>query len=120
MNSKLDSEYKNKYKDYYKIYIFGENGDGLNGIAEGLGGVKSAIVFPGRTGDISMATSCHELLHAIGLYHTFDNDSKFTFKRDKIDNVMDYSHWSGIPRSSTTHWQWQKLQQQLSDYKILI
>lgn len=120
LNSKLDSEYKNKYKDYYKIYIFGENGDGLNGIAEGLGGVKSAIVFPGRTGDISMSTSCHELLHAIGLYHTFDNDSKFTFKRDKIDNVMDYSHWSGIPRSSTTHWQWQKLQQQLSDYKILI
>ncbi|PQL92061.1 hypothetical protein C4S77_06765 [Apibacter adventoris] len=116
----LNDKMTNKYKEYYKIYIFGENSGGLNGVAEGVGGAKSAIVFPGRTGDASMATSSHELLHSIGLYHTFDNNSKFTFERGKIDNVMDYSHWSGIPRCSTTHWQWQLLQQKLSNYKTLV
>lgn len=114
LNGKMDG----KYNDYYKIYVFGETSNGLNGVAEGLGNVKSALAFPGRKkSDPSLGSAVHEVLHAIGLYHTFDNNSKFTFEQDKIENIMDYSHWSGISRCSTTHWQWERIQQELSATK---
>ena len=49
----------------------------------------------------------HELLHAMGIEHTFDNNSKFTFEQNTTDNIMDYSHQVGIDRISTFKWQWQ-------------
>lgn len=33
----------------------------------------------------------HEALHAMNLYHTFDNDSKYSFLKYETDNIMDYS-----------------------------
>lgn len=118
LNEKIHAK-DSKYKNYYKVYVFGSASGGLNGIAEDVGHVKSAIVFPGRiSSDPSMGSSVHEILHAIGLYHTFDNDSGFTFERAVLDNVMDYSHWNHINRISTTHWQWKLLQNNLSGYKI--
>ena len=117
LNEKIHAK-NAKYKDYYKVYVFGSTSDGLNGIAEDIGHVKSAIVFPGRiASDPSLGTSIHELLHAIGLHHTFDNDSTYTFERAVLDNVMDYSHWNKINRISTTHWQWKLLQTNLMSHK---
>jgi hypothetical protein len=119
LNEKIHSK-NDKYRDYFKIYVFGSSSGGLNGIAEDVGHVKSAIVFPGRlTSDPSLGSSVHEMLHAIGLYHTFDNDSAFTFERAVLDNVMDYSHWNHINRISTTHWQWRLLQSRLGSYKTV-
>lgn len=119
LNDRLHSK-DGKYRDYFKIYVFGSSSGGLNGIAESVGHVKSAIVFPGRlTSDPSLGSSVHEMLHAIGLFHTFDNDSAFTFERTVLDNVMDYSHWNHINRISTTHWQWRLLQSRLSSYKTV-
>lgn len=120
LNEKIHAK-NSKYESYYKIFVFGSSAAGLNGIAEGVGHVKSAIVFPGRfSSDPSMGTSVHELLHVLGLYHTFDNDSEYTFERAVLDNVMDYSHWNGINRISTTHWQWRKLQRKLSSFKTIV
>ena len=33
----------------------------------------------------------YETFHAMGLYHTFDDHSTFTFEKFKTDNIMDYS-----------------------------
>lgn len=104
-----------------KVYVFGSASGGLNGIAEDVGHVKSAIVFPGRfASDPSMGSSVHEILHAIGLYHTFDNSSAFTFEKAVLDNIMDYSHWNHINRISTTHWQWKLLQSNLNNHKTIV
>ena len=46
----------------------------------------------------------------MGLYHSFDNDSDFTFEINKTENIMDYSDLAGIPVNSTYHWQWKTLQ----------
>ncbi|TWP24864.1 hypothetical protein ETU10_02570 [Apibacter muscae] len=43
----------------------------------------------------------HELLHGLGLYHTFDNDSTFTFPKN-TENIMDYTN----TRYATWKWQW--------------
>lgn len=120
LDNKFFANPKNaKYKTYFRVYVFGENAGGLNGIAEGIGkGADSALVFPGRiTSDPSLSSATHEVLHTMGVYHTFDNDSKFTFIQDRIDNIMDYSHWSGIKRISTSQFQWNIIQSRLAGTK---
>ncbi|WP_294252009.1 phage baseplate assembly protein V, partial [uncultured Chryseobacterium sp.] len=51
----------------------------------------------------------HELMHCLGLQHTFDMDNKFIFKAGKTDNVMDYPD-ENISRIATFHWQWKIMQ----------
>ena len=69
---------------------------------------KSVIIC---TKGFSDSTVAHETLHSMGLYHTFDNDSKFTFKFSETDNIMDYSDIENrkIPVISTFVWQWKRL-----------
>ena len=120
LDGKFFGEAKNaKYKTYFRVYVFGESAGGLNGIAEDVGnGADSALVFPGRIkSDPSLSSATHEVLHTMGVYHTFDNDSKFTFIQDQIDNIMDYSHWSGIKRISTSQFQWSIIQGRLAGTK---
>ncbi len=69
-------------------------------------GVKTVIVFQNRDNFTSMV---HELIHSIGVHHTFDNDSKYTFELRKTDNVMDYTHQIGKKRFTTNIWQWRIL-----------
>ena len=45
----------------------------------------------------------------MGLWHSFSNSGEFTFKEEKTDNIMDYSHNVGIDRISTWQWQWQTI-----------
>ena len=96
------------YKSYYRVYMLPEGT--LNGIAKDVGGVKTVAVFQNRND----SSAPHELMHAMGLYHTFDNDGKYTYKYKNTDNIMDYTHLIGKQRFSTNRWQWKILNPQIS------
>lgn len=61
-------------------------------------------------------TVAHEVLHGLGLRHSFDNKALFTYKAQETHNMMDYSHWKfqldretpNTPkeRYHTWYWQW--------------
>ena len=60
------------------------------------------------------STAPHELFHAIGLNHIFENESKYVFKEFETDNIMDYmSRTSGIIPKQTYKWQWDIIKKQL-------
>lgn len=107
IHSWLDDEFfKDKandvYKSYFRIYMM-TNGD-LNGIAADVGNnAKSVVVYQGR----NRSTMPHEIMHALGLYHSFDNNGYLTYKLHHTDNIMDYTHQvPGKERFSTNKWQW--------------
>lgn len=58
---------------------------------------KAAVVF----NTFNSTTLCHELLHCLGLFHTFDADSRHKFEKNTTNNIMDYSS------SRYTLWKWQ-------------
>ncbi|MCD8411113.1 PAAR-like protein [Tenacibaculum finnmarkense] len=112
-----------KYKDYYKIFFFGDRGGrkiytitknsagkrvrkdtgeikGLAGHARDFNSL-SAIMYKGKR----KATVTHELLHAMGLKHSFDDSADYGYKLKKTENIMDYSK----TRKNTWLWQWKKL-----------
>ena len=60
------------------------------------------------------STTTHEILHAMGLEHSFDNANKHTFEEEKTDNIMDYSHNAGINRISTWKFQWDTIKPNLT------
>lgn len=62
---------------------------------------KSAIIF--RHDEKS--TIAHELMHCLGLVHSFENNSKHTFKKEETNNIMDYSY----NNYSLWRWQWKRL-----------
>jgi len=62
---------------------------------------KSAIIFRNN----NKSTIAHELLHCLGLVHSFENNSKHTFKKYETPNIMDYSY----NKYSLWHWQWKKM-----------
>lgn len=70
------------------------------------------------TKDFSPITAAHENLHALGLVHTFDNNllsgppSPFTYRIFITDNIMDYSHYKKVKRTSLWEWQWKLLRLQ--------
>lgn len=55
---------------------------------------------------IKEETIIHELLHAVGLQHTFSTESKHQFKTSRTDNYMDYYN----SKEFTYCWQWQIVQ----------
>lgn len=92
-----------KYKKYYRVYMLPTGI--LNGIAEDIGNAYAVVVYQNR----NKTTTAHEILHAMGLYHSFDDDGKFTYKKHCTDNIMDYTHQVGKERFSTNRWQWKIL-----------
>ncbi|NND94650.1 MAG: hypothetical protein HKN45_07255 [Flavobacteriales bacterium] len=107
-------------ENHYKIFFFDERGGryrtngsyvGLNGYAKAIV-AKSVVLFNTH----NSASTIHELLHAMGLYHTFSNSGEFTFEKNKTDNIMDYSHNASPPitRKSTWYWQWKTVNGKLS------
>ncbi len=110
----FDDDANEIYKDHYRLYMM-SNGT-INGEAEAIGNAKTVVVFQGRND----STAPHELMHAMGLYHTFDNDGKFTYKLHKTDNIMDYTHQTKNlktgkqnERFSTNKWQWKILNKKM-------
>ena len=94
-----------KYIKHYKLFFIDENAGGLYGRSYGIGGAKRTVVIFRR--GFSDSTLAHETLHAMGLYHSFDNDGKFTFEEYKTDNIMDYSDIASPPLDVISTWQWQ-------------
>jgi len=108
-----------KYKDHYKVFFLGERGGRMQGPKYvGLGGHANGI--PSKE-SIMYANPlkffvAHELMHCMGLYHSFDNDSTHTFKLAQTENIMDYSHMANyakpngtLTQISTWKWQWEVL-----------
>ena len=80
----------------------------VNGVAKKIES-NAVIVFKNH----KTATTTHEILHALGLYHSFDNKGKFVYKLGQTENIMDYSHWQKfgpLDRIALWKWQWKRLQ----------
>ncbi|WP_326982451.1 hypothetical protein VUJ46_20065 [Chryseobacterium sp. MYb264] len=111
LKTKLKAQYGDKYNHHFKLFYFGEKGYG--GRAQNLGGYSAddadfVVVFNGA----DQQTATHELLHSMGLAHTFTNkytDPKalFTYMYQMTDNLMDYAEYeSKNKRRSLYYWQW--------------
>ena len=75
----------------------------MGGYAKGFK-KQSVVAFAGK----SDATVTHELLHAIGLKHTFDDKAAYGYEKGKTYNIMDYSHLSKYGKKKRNHiWLWQ-------------
>ncbi|MCD9856794.1 hypothetical protein LUD75_18870 [Epilithonimonas sp. JDS] len=109
LNNELDKKYGNKYQNVYKVYFINENNPYISGIGRTMVDpkLKTILVFASGFRDSTIA---HEVFHSMGLYHSFDNNSDFTFEINKTENIMDYSDLIGTPVISTYHWQWKTLQ----------
>jgi len=107
LNTALYQKYSKQkdYSNHYKVYFIDE--DNGYGIAYDIGGsTHSVIVYRDGFKDTTVA---HEILHVMGLWHSFSEKGEFTFERYKTDSIMDYSDISPInklPVISTWQWQW--------------
>lgn len=114
LNTELYKTYSyKKYQNHFKVYFINESAGGLYGIGRSINEAddfRTILVYAIGFADSTVA---HETLHSMGLYHTFDNNSDFTFEIFKTDNIMDYSDTAtpAIPVISLYHWQWTKLWQ---------
>ncbi|MGI9653503.1 hypothetical protein [Chryseobacterium sp. RLHN22] len=98
-----------KFINYYKIYFLEESLGGLYGRCYDIGAPEKSVIV--LTLGFNDSTVAHESLHAMSLFHTFDNDSKYTFLNFETDNIMDYSDIENrkFPVISTFSWQWKRL-----------
>ena len=104
---KMVTAFTTTYKGYYTVFFFGDkcftDGGRLNGYA--YPNSTYGVFFDGY----NSATVPHEMLHAMGLPHSFDYQGvPFAYKYHTTDNIMDYSHLtpSPIKRMSLFYWQW--------------
>lgn len=124
LNEELYKQYGHAYESFYKVYFIKE----ANGHLNSNGNIEGAVAGIGRTMDeptlktilvyssgFADSTVAHEVLHSMGLHHSFDNNSEFTFEFEKTDNIMDYSDLIGTPVISTYHWQWKILQKRAGE-----
>ncbi len=104
-----------KYANYFKVFFLAEPGArisrmrivGLGGHANGIPS-KECVMYANPMPFFV----AHELMHCMGLYHSFDNKGKHTFKIGQTENIMDYSHVTtyATPNGTLTQistWQWQ-------------
>ena len=99
----LKEKYGNQFNDYYTVFFFGNKSESTNGYA--YPNSTYGVFFDGY----NSATVPHEMLHAMGLPHSFDYQGvPFAYKYHTTDNIMDYSHLtpSPIKRMSLFYWQW--------------
>lgn len=116
LHYRLEKLFKDKYpefENYYKVFFLADSSPGTAGVA--LLNSQLTIVFTPR----NPATTVHELLHAVGLPHSWEPENKdpkvngYVFEKKKTDNVMDYS----ATRYSLWKWQWKKLQSKSNSHK---
>jgi len=115
LNEELYKQYDKlgiDFRQSYKVYFINETaGDGtgntLNGRSYGIPSpVRSVVVYNAGFNDSTLA---HETLHAMGLFHSFDNHGKNVFTINTTDNIMDYSDVGPfkIPVVQLWKWQWE-------------
>jgi len=128
LNRQLKESYKDEnFDNYYKIYAFDEKyKSGGHGYSPNDLNVKGVVVFK----DHNRITIVHELLHQLGLDHTFSykdmvfkrkkitKNALFTYRATETENIMDYGHAANFFRNvvnieaiSTFSWQWELLRQ---------
>ena len=95
---------RNDYPNAIILYFFEHKafdiyGRGLAGAANDIVS-DNAVIFAETWR--KKTTAVHECLHCLGLYHTFDNNSKFTFVKKETENIVDYSDI----RYALFKWQW--------------
>ena len=104
----LERHFNKKYPrlaNSYKIFFFGEYGLSVTSSGEKyLGGHANGIPSKGLViyKKPTESVVSHEIMHCFGLYHSFSNKGKHTFKKKETNNIMDYS--SGC--ISLLRWQW--------------
>jgi hypothetical protein len=123
-------EQQDYYDNSYKMFSFDELGGYFdkNNKYVGLDGKADAIVSDSVAvfQDHEVSVAPHELLHALGFYHSFDNDQAhgaFAFECGKTDNIMDYSDldkYGPIPLIATWKWQWDQLRSLIGNGKIVL
>ena len=120
LEDKLKKQLKDDWKKYsktIKLYYLGE--DGKNSRASQTD--ESGIIYKVSEGIVIFnnklkSTASHELLHWLGLSHSFSNEecntryqAKFTYKVVETENLMDYSHHDPAhlnDRCALWQWQW--------------
>ena len=122
LNAELSKKFP-KFNKYFKLYYINrkcvDDTSGkekqLYGMARDLFSLEVIIPFRGLNDN----TAVHELLHCIGLPHSFSKISvsyfDVAFKKDFTDNIMDYSDMhSGIPTIATWEYQWRAIQNSIT------
>lgn len=122
LNAELSKKFP-QYSNYFKLYYINrkcvDDTSGkempLYGKARNLFSLEVIISFNGLNDN----TAVHELLHCIGLPHSFSKISvsyfDVAFKKDLTDNIMDYSDMhSGIPTIATWEYQWRAIQNSIT------
>ena len=90
-------KFKDKYNDYYKIFLVGERSEKYEGFTEVWNKYSFCLL------NADERTAAHEVLHSIGLDHTFEkNSDDFIYQGEQTDNVMDYQN-KGV---ALYQWQW--------------
>ena len=112
LGQKLEELFNKDYPNYrnaYKVFLIGVKGqEGLLGRGNGIPS-KAAIIL-NLSQDDPLSTICHELLHCFGLFHSFSNNSPYTFNFLMTSNIMDYNDYCGLQLLSSWKWQWEKIQ----------
>ena len=128
LNEKLKKQKGDIYDNYYKVYSIDEEHESSNGFSIPSKPLNACVVFKGHASyDVP-----HELMHVLGLYHTFThkdlkdfhvkdkmlNNAEITYKAAETDNIMDYGDWdepAAIKGISTFCWQWKILREKLEE-----
>lgn len=114
----LEEQFRNKYgksyDSYFKVFFIEEiypswKNNQISGYTNGFSFFNTAFTVQFYTH--TKETVAHELMHALGLPHTFDGNlpAKFTYEAKKTNNLMDYCHHDQIPRICVFKWQWKIL-----------
>lgn len=124
LEEQFNREHEDKCNDYKIFFVDGdlfrdnESGDGLGGRAKDIPS-KSAIVSKSPSDE----TACHELLHCLGLFHSFSNGNYYTYKQLSTSNLMDYpinsknGRKNYLRRNSLWRWQWNSIKKHIKDEK---
>lgn len=114
-----ESGFDKKYDDYFKVFLINETCNGLGGFSSPE--EKACVIFDTASANDLSSTITHELMHSLGLAHTFTAKkatnlaADFTYTAKVSDNIMDYSHLNNTPikMMSTFYWQWKRINSKL-------
>ncbi|NDV65073.1 hypothetical protein D0T60_07440 [Bacteroides sp. 224] len=123
LQKKLKKENKdeNKYADYLKLFFWGEQ-ETIGRLGVSIDKARQ-IHFFNTTTAVSPEVLAHEILHALGLSHTFTNEiakstAKYTYWVAQTCNLMDYNQETK-KLHYLYHWQWEVAHNGAKKFQIL-